>query len=102
LCSALIQRLPVGVLSRREIAADLIGKRIDFPIGVGDVPGGDCEGRDELRQPEQEPDSDSAEHRRRHELMGIIVKQDIGKVPEEEGDPERKDETALGRLESLG
>jgi len=34
--------------------------------------------------------------------MGIIVKQDIGKVPEEEGDPERKDETALGRLESLG
>ena len=33
--------------------------------------------------------------------MGIIGKQDMGKVPEEEGDPERKDETALGCLESL-
>ncbi len=31
--------------------------------------------------------------------MGIIGKQDRGKVPVEEGDPERKDETALGCLE---
>jgi len=101
LCSALILRLPVGVSARRQIAADLIAKRIDFPIGVGERPGRDREGRNELRQPGQEADIDKAEYLRGYELIGIIGKQKISEIPEENSNPEREDETALGCFQPL-
>ena len=84
-----------------QILADLIRQGIDLAIRVRYVPGGDREGRHELRQPQQQAEVDISEYRSRHELVGVIGEQDVCEIPEQEGDSEWKYEAALSRPQTL-